>query len=88
MYIMNSIKTVSLVLLDMSTLTIDITLAINIIIYNIPSAFYTLRSTDSQVRYCVCTIPNHVMSIFRLGYFAVIKLCTKRLKYKTTPLCN
>ena len=25
------------------------------------------------------------MSIFRHGYFAVIKLCTKRLKYKTTP---
>ena len=28
---------------------------------------------------------SHVMSFFRHGYFAVIKLCTKRLKYKTTP---
>ena len=30
-------------------------------------------------------VPEHVMSIFRHGYFAVIKLYTKRLKYKTTP---
>ena len=49
-----------------------------------------LLATDSQVRYCVYNniiglVPEHVMSIFRHGYFAVIKLYTKRLKYKTTP---
>ena len=48
-----------------------------------------LLATDSQVRYCVYNntirlVPNHVMSIF-IGYFVVIKLCPKRLKYKTTP---
>ena len=46
--------------------------------------------TDSQVRNCVYNntirlVPEHVMSIFRHGYFAVIKLYTKRFKYKTTP---
>ena len=49
-----------------------------------------ILATDSQVRYCVYNntirlVPEHVMSIFRHGYFAVIKLYTKRLKYKTTP---
>ena len=38
-----------------------------------------LLATDSQVRYCaynntIRVVPNHVMSIFRHGYFAVIKL--------------
>ena len=49
-----------------------------------------LLATDSQLQYCVYNntirlVPNHVMSILRHGYFSVIKLCTKRLKYKTTP---
>ena len=48
-----------------------------------------LLATDSQVQYyaynnTIWLVPN-VMSIFRLGYFAVIKICIKRLKYKTTP---
>ena len=46
-----------------------------------------LLATDSQVRYCaynntIHLVPNQFMSIFRHAYFAVIKLCTKRLKYK------
>ena len=49
-----------------------------------------LLATDSKVRYCaynnaIRLVHTHVMSIFRHGFFAVIKLCTKRLKYKTTP---
>ena len=40
--------------------------------------YYIVRSNTIRL------VPN-VMSIFRHGYFAVIKLCTKRLKYKTTP---
>ena len=30
-------------------------------------------------------VPNQFMSIFRHAYFALIKLRTKKLKYKTTP---
>ena len=40
------------------------------------------RKCDIVIR----LVPEHVMSIFRHGYFAVIKFYTKRLKYKTTHL--
>ena len=65
-------------------------IAIHIYNTDIQTQTPDLLATDSQVRYCVYNnpirlVPEHVMSIFRHGYFAVIKLYTKRLKYKTTP---
>ena len=40
-----------------------------------------ILATDCEYDIVIRLVPEHVMSIFRHRYFAVIKLYTKRLKY-------
>ena len=40
-----------------------------------------ILATDCKYDIVIRLVPEHVMSIFRHGYFAEIKLYTKRLKY-------